>query len=102
MYMYISNKAKLKRNYGTDKKAWKKQCIMGKINCTSAGHEYPALYHDGKFELYKDKRKIALNIKPEVSPKEILVQVRASVDEFVGNAVQFDDLTMVCVEYRGA
>ena len=43
----------------------------------------------------------ALNIKPEAEPKEILKIVRASVDEFVGTAEQFDDLTMVCVEYRG-
>ena len=39
------------------------QLSTGKMNCASAGHEYPALYHDGKFELYKDKRKIALGAR---------------------------------------
>lgn len=121
----------------------------GKMTCASAGHEYPAIYHDGKFELLKDKHgfvlggmegaryknyeiqfekgdKIfvytdgvpeatnantelfgtdrmidALNSAPNANPKEILKNVRASVDAFVGAAEQFDDLTMVCVEYRG-
>ena len=119
------------------------------MNCASAGHEYPAICHNGKFELFKDKHgfvlggmegmiyrdyelqfsegdKIfvytdgvpeatnenrelfgtdrmieALNTK-DANPKETLEIVRASVDEFVGGAEQFDDLTMVCVEYRGA
>ena len=121
----------------------------GKMTCASAGHEYPAIYHNGKFELLMDKHgfvlggmegvkykeyeiqlekgdKIfvytdgvpeatsantelygtdrmieALNSRPEADPKEILRIVRASVDEFVGSAEQFDDLTMVCVEYKG-
>lgn len=121
----------------------------GKMTCASAGHEYPAICHEGKFELFKDKHgfvlggmegarykeyeiqfdkgdKIfvytdgvpeatsantelygtdrmiaALNDKPDASPQEILGNVRASVDEFVGSAEQFDDLTMVCLEYRG-
>lgn len=121
----------------------------GKMTCASAGHEYPAIFHDGKFELLKDKHgfvlggmegakyrnyeiqfekgdKIfvytdgvpeatnasnelfgtdrmiaALGTAAETSPKEILQTVRTSVDEFVGAAEQFDDLTMVCVEYRG-
>ena len=121
----------------------------GKMTCASAGHEYPAIYHDGKFVLFKDKHgfvlggmegaryrdyeiqfdkgdKIfvytdgvpeatsantelfgtdrmvdALNDKADADPKEILENVRAAVDEFVGNAEQFDDLTMLCLEYKG-
>ena len=42
----------------------------------------------------------ALNSEAEATPKEILRTVRASVDEFVGAAEQFDDLTMLCLEYR--
>lgn len=120
----------------------------GKMNCASAGHEYPAICRNGKFELFKDKHgfvlggmegmiyrdyelqfhkgdKIfvytdgvpeatnannelfgtdrmieALNTR-EANPKETLEIVRESVDAFVGGAEQFDDLTMVCVEYRG-
>ena len=31
----------------------------------------------------------------------VLKNVRASVDGFVKDAEQFDDLTMLCVEYKG-
>ena len=30
----------------------------------------------------------------------ILANVRSAVDEFVGEAEQFDDLTMLCMEYK--
>jgi sigma-B regulation protein RsbU (phosphoserine phosphatase) len=120
----------------------------GKMTCSNAGHEYPAICHNGEFKLLKDKHGLvlgamdlsvykeyeiqldkgdkifvytdgvseatnaedkqfgtdrteaALNIKAEADPKEILKIVRASVDEFVGNAEQYDDLTMVCLEYK--
>ena len=122
----------------------------GKMDCSSAGHEYPAICHNGKFELFKDKHGMvlggmdiakykgyeltldkgdkifvytdgvpeatnantemfgtdrmidALNTDPGASPEETLRIVRAAVDSFVGAAEQFDDLTMVCLEYRGA
>jgi sigma-B regulation protein RsbU (phosphoserine phosphatase) len=121
----------------------------GKMTCASAGHEYPALYHDGKFELFMDKHGLvlggiegarykeyelqfekgdmifvytdgvpeatninkemfgtdrmidALNTTPEADPTKVLGVVRSAVDEFVGGAEQFDDLTMVCLKYRG-
>ena len=121
----------------------------GVMTCASAGHEYPAIYHDGKYELLKDKHGFvlggmegakyreyeivlgkgdkvfvytdgvpeatnaneelfgtdrmidALGTAATADPKETLRIVRASVDTFVGNAEQFDDLTMVCLEYRG-
>ena len=44
----------------------------------------------------------ALNANAGKSPEEILKGVRKSVDEFVGDAEQFDDLTMLCLEYRGS
>lgn len=34
------------------------------------------------------------------TPKDILAGVRKDVDEFVGEAPQFDDLTMLCLEYK--
>lgn len=121
----------------------------GRMTCSNAGHEYPAIYHDGKFDLLRDKHGLvlggmefarykeyeiqlykgdkifvytdgvpeatnkdkqlyttdrmieALNSNPEGNPKEILKTVRASVDQFVGVAEQFDDLTMACLEYKG-
>lgn len=43
----------------------------------------------------------ALNVCPDASPADVLKNVRAAVDSFVRDAEQFDDLTMLCVEYRG-
>ncbi len=67
------------------------------------------LYTDGvpeatskEMELYGTDRLIdALNQKGDGTPYEILMEVRHSVNEFVKDAEQFDDLTMMCVEYRG-
>lgn len=122
----------------------------GKLTCSSAGHEYPALMRkNGSFELYRDKHGpvigamegvkykeydiqlsrgdklfvytdgvpeaadadnnmfgtermlAALNGEPAASPVCILRNVRAAVDGFVKDAEQFDDLTMLCIEYKG-
>ena len=43
----------------------------------------------------------ALNEDTSVSPEEIIKNVRKSVDGFVRDAEQFDDITMLCVEYKG-
>ena len=48
-----------------------------------------------------DRTVEALNRAAEGSPKEILQAVHDAVDRFVGAAPQFDDLTMLCLEYRG-
>ena len=43
----------------------------------------------------------ALNENAACAPEELLTEVRKAVDAFVGEAEQFDDLTMLCLEYRG-
>ena len=43
----------------------------------------------------------ALNERKEAAPEELLKAVRSQVDAFVGSAEQFDDLTMLCIEYHG-
>jgi sigma-B regulation protein RsbU (phosphoserine phosphatase) len=48
-----------------------------------------------------DRMIAALNTCADGSPAEILESVQNSVDAFVGDAEQFDDLTMMCLEYRG-
>ena len=48
-----------------------------------------------------DKMIEALNKNPVATPKEILENVRETVDGFVKEAEQFDDLTMLCMEYIG-
>lgn len=122
----------------------------GKLTAANAGHEYPAILKNGKFELLKDKHGLviggmagieykeyelmlkpgdklflytdgvaeatrkdntlfgtrrmldALNINPDAEPEVLLTNVRKAVDEFVGESEQFDDLTMMCFEYRGS
>ena len=57
---------------------------------------------DSKPELYGTERMLnALNVDPGGSPKIILENVENSVAEFVGDAEQFDDLTMLCMVYKG-
>ena len=43
----------------------------------------------------------ALNEDAGAAPEQILKNVRTAVDGFVSGAEQFDDLTMLCMEYRG-
>ena len=44
----------------------------------------------------------AVNEVREASPREVLEHVKQSMDAFVGSAPQFDDTTMLCVDYYGA
>jgi len=53
-------------------------------------------------ELFGTERMIdALNEDPDAAPQQILKNVRGAVDRFVQDAEQFDDLTMLCLEYKG-
>ena len=57
---------------------------------------------NGANELFEFERTVqALNINPDASPKELLGVVRGEVDKFVGDAPQFDDLTMLAIKYNG-
>ena len=52
-------------------------------------------------ELFGSERMLAaLNQNRDAGPEELLRNVRRAVDSFVGDAEQFDDLTMLCLEYR--
>ena len=122
----------------------------GKLTTSSAGHEYPMLNINGKYEILKDSHGLAIgalskskytdteiqlkkgdsifvytdgvaeatnsknelfgtertvealnSIPSEASQKEVLSSVRASVDAFVKEAPQFDDLTMLGLKYYG-
>ena len=56
---------------------------------------------NGGNELYGMERlKSVLNANREKSPAEILPQVKHDIDDFVGAAPQFDDITMLCLEYK--
>ena len=57
---------------------------------------------DANNELFGLERMLAaLNQEPNAAPETILKNVRAAVDDFVQEAEQFDDLTMLCLEYKG-
>lgn len=66
------------------------------------------LYTDGVPEATNSEGKMfgidrmlgALNDSPDSSPEQLLSNVRKSVADFAGNAEQFDDLTMLCIEYK--
>ena len=67
------------------------------------------LYTDGVPEATDDMDSLfgmermlaALNGDPDASPEGILKNIREAVDDFVGEAEQFDDLTMLCLHYLG-
>lgn len=53
-------------------------------------------------ELFGTDRMVdALNRELQASPQQLLINVRGAVDKFAGAAEQFDDLTMLCLEYKG-
>ncbi len=57
---------------------------------------------NAKNELFGAERMLsALNIAPDRKPEAILKSVRESIDNFVGDAPQFDDITMLGFFYRG-
>ena len=43
----------------------------------------------------------ALNRDPDADPKTILKNVSDGISEFIGDAEQFDDTTMLCFRYKG-
>lgn len=53
-------------------------------------------------ELFGTQRMLdALNAEPDAEPEKLLENVKAAVDAFTADAEQFDDLTMLCLEYNG-
>ena len=68
------------------------------------------LYTDGvseatnaENELYGEERLIAfMNRSAELSARDILPALKKNIDEFVGEAPQFDDITMFILDYKDA
>lgn len=57
---------------------------------------------DANEALFGKERMIeALNGDVTASPEQVLQNIRTAVDGFVKDAEQFDDLTMLCLEYKG-
>ena len=58
--------------------------------------------HNAADEVFGEERIAAvLNEVREKSPEELLQHMKKAVDAFVQDAEQFDDLTMLCLEYKG-
>ena len=68
------------------------------------------IYTDGVPEAWNDKGEFfgidrmieALQPAANGTPGDVLCSVREAVNEFADHAEQFDDLTMLCVEYKGS
>jgi len=57
---------------------------------------------DAEGKMFGTERMLGiLNTESDAAPEKILRNMRAAVDGFVKDAEQFDDLTMLCIEYRG-
>ncbi len=56
---------------------------------------------NGQNELYGMERlAAALDTNSAAAPEDLLPAVKADIDAFVGGAPQFDDITMLCLEFR--
>ena len=54
--------------------------------------------HNELFEF--ERLGASLNKHKDLPAKELLIAVKADIDEFVGEAPQFDDLTMLCLDFK--
>ena len=68
------------------------QYTDGVTEATNSNNE---LYGIGRLEK-------VLNLNKHESPLKLLPAVKADIDLFVGEAPQFDDITMLCLEYKSA
>ncbi|MBR6966237.1 MAG: serine/threonine-protein phosphatase [Clostridia bacterium] len=53
-------------------------------------------------KMFGEERMIrTLNEDPDAGPEELIRRVHGAVDRFADRAPQFDDITMLCLKYRG-
>jgi Serine phosphatase RsbU, regulator of sigma subunit len=56
-----------------------------------------------ELELFGTERMLdSLNTDPDAKPEMVLQNVTKGIDDFVGDAEQFDDITMLCFKYNGS
>ncbi|MBR2578506.1 MAG: SpoIIE family protein phosphatase, partial [Erysipelotrichaceae bacterium] len=121
----------------------------GKLTAANAGHEYPIIMHDRRYEILKDKHGFVLggfsssryteyelqlkpgdriflytdglteatnaqkemfgleripkvlNIDVDITVEQTIHNMKSAVNDFVKDEEQFDDLTLMCMEYKG-
>ena len=57
---------------------------------------------DKDHQMFGSERMLkALNQDPTASPRQVISNVREAVEIFTEGAEQFDDMTMLCMEYKG-
>ena len=57
---------------------------------------------DPEGNMFGEERLCAtLNENADASPEDLVIHVHESVDRFKGDAMQFDDITMLCLKYYG-
>lgn len=56
---------------------------------------------DSSEQLYGEERLLSAMKDPAENVKELCGRIRKDVDGFVGEAPQFDDITMLCIQYKG-
>ena len=61
----------------------------------------PEATDPGKCMFGTDRILEVLNINPDKNPEQILNTMTEAVNDFVKDAEQFDDLTMLCLHYKG-
>ena len=67
-------------------------------------------YTDGVPEANNEKKELfgthrmlkVLNKDPDVTPEQILKNMKDAIDAYAGEAEQFDDITMLCFRYKGS
>jgi len=62
---------------------------------TEAVNEHDELYGE-------DRLQILVNSVEKMTPEQLCTAVNDDVDKFVGTASQFDDITMLCIDYKKA
>lgn len=60
---------------------------------TEATNKENALYGMKRLEKILDENK-------ELAPADLLPHIKKDIDDFVGGAPQFDDITMLCMEFK--
>ena len=71
--------------------------------------DYIYLYTDGvtdtnnvKEELFgEDRLRDVINVYKDHNPESLLRSIKSELDQYMGEAEQFDDITMLCIEYKG-
>lgn len=86
----------------------KNAAVTVMMSVMSIGNIILDLYTDGvpeatnaDNEMYGSERLLnILNENRDQTPEHLLVEIKADVDRFVQEAPQFDDITMLCLEYK--